>query len=242
MKIVWITTNLLGISLLKTAMNISKIDCLITLSDKSKMKIYDKIPLGELEKLPISIIRLVEPNDITKILDIIKPDLIFMIGWRRKIDKELLDKYTIIGFHPTLLPYGRGQASIINTILYDIKESGLTMFYMNEGLDSGDIIGQKSFLIDKDETSNSLYLKLIDAGKELIKIYLPKLIENNAPRIKQDEKNVFNFISPKSNEILPEDNIDTMYKKIRAFSKPYNGAYIMKDGKKLIFWEAELIE
>ena len=116
------------------------------------------------------------------------------------------------------------------------------MFYLDEGIDTGDIIGQESFIIDKDDTSDILYSKIINTGKKLIKKYLLKLINNEIEKIPQDEKNVIEFISPKSNEIFLDDNVEIMYRKIRAFSKPYNGAYIQKDGKKLIIWKAKLIE
>lgn len=245
MKIVWLSANDFGWHLLKELTGMYKshiVDSVITLSKDSRTVMYDSCDNFEVFQLPLYKIK--DINKEHELLDKLNPDIIIIAGWRQKISKELLDKYTFIGFHPTLLPSGRGPAPIINTVLNDLRESGVTMFYLNDRTDAGDIIGQSTYEIIGDFTSEDVYSNVIECGKILIRKYIPMLLNGTAPRIKQDESKATYFDKPKlsNNKIDIEDNIENIYKKIRALSRPYNGAYIEKDGKKLIIWEAELVE
>ena len=119
------------------------------------------------------------------------------------------------------------------------------MYYISEGLDDGDIIGQKPFQVGSNDYAGDIYKKVIQTGKELILIYLPMLAEGTAPRIPQ--KTMDSTYFPKrtmmDNKIsLENDSVDLIFKKIRAFSRPYNGAYIVKDNMRIIIWNAELGE
>lgn len=242
MKIAWLSANRFGYNLLREAIKLHDIECVITLDNTSNIKMYDGIRNDLWDKLGIPVFRTDNINEDLDLLNSIRPDIIIVAGWRQVIDKEILDKYTLIGFHPTLLPYGRGQAPIINTILSGLNKSGVTMFYIDEGIDSGDIIGQEEFDIGEDFTSDMVYVSVELAGIRLLKKYLNMLIIGIAPRIKQDDSKATYFKTPKSNSIEITDDVETIYRKIRAFSEPYDGAYIEKDGKKLIIWEAELVE
>jgi len=208
---------------------------------------YDGVDVRRWYKFGIDVYEVEEINKEIDLLKMLSPDLVVMCGWRQIVDRKLLGipKIGFIGFHPTLLPIGRGPAPIINSILHDFRESGVTMFYISADLDSGDIIAQEKFNIKKTDHAIEVYKKVIKAGKQLIRKYLPRVLVGTAPRIPQDESKVIYFKKPdlKCNEIdLKKDSIEVMYKKIKAFSKPYLGAYIKKNGKKLIIWRAELIE
>ena len=162
-----------------------------------------------------------------------------MCGWRQIIKKDLLGipRCGIIGFHPTMLPKGRGPAPIINTILEGSPDSGVTLYYISEGLNDGDIIGQKSFIVDPDDYAIDIYQKVTSAGKYLVRKYFPEIASGTAPRITQNfsEISYFPKRSMEDNYIhINSDSMDTIYQKIRAFSKPYNGAYLVEKGKRLI--------
>ncbi|MBN2458166.1 hypothetical protein JXB31_03495 [Candidatus Woesearchaeota archaeon] len=249
MRIVWLSANRLGYETLKEAVKIKDADIvgIITLSSDFNTKMYDGIPTKEWSRFGTKVYEISKINQERKLLAEIAPDIIIMCGWRQIIDKSILriPKKSVIGFHPTLLPKGRGPAPIINSILNGFVTSGVTMFYVDEGLDNGDIIGQVRFKIEKNDHASDVYNKVITSGKELIRDYLPKIIKECAPRIKQDESKATVFKKPllSSNEINPEtDSIEEISKKIKALSRPYEGAYIRKNGKRLIIWEAELIE
>jgi methionyl-tRNA formyltransferase len=242
MNIVWLSSNKFGYSLLREAIKIHPISQVIILKDKSKTKMYDGIKKELWYELNIPITEIENINEEIDLLESLKPNIIIVAGWRQVIKEELLNRYTFIGFHPTLLPYGRGPAPIINSILEGLTGSGVTMYYLDKQMDSGDIIGQEKFKVDNCDTSGCVYESVINAGKILINKYLTKLIDKTAPRIKQDDSVSYIFKKPISNEIYLDDDIETMYRKIKAFNKPYNGAYICKDNKKLKIWEAEVID
>lgn len=116
-------------------------------------------------------------KDINKEAELIKefnPDYIFVFGWSQIVGKEIMDIAPCMGSHPTLLPEGRGRHSLGHTLNRGLKKSGLTFFWMDEGVDTGNIIMQSGFRIDEDETLRSLYSKI----KEAATIFLPTVLES----------------------------------------------------------------
>jgi len=245
LKVVWLSANEFGYELLCEAMKLKTIavTAIITLSSKATTKMHDGIDSEDWSKFNVPIYEIENINEKEVLLQAFDPDVVMMCGWRQIIDKKILDipRLGFIGFHPTILPKGRGSAPIINTILSGVKESGVTMFYADEGLDSGDIIGIERFNVGDDDYATDVYDKVIEAGKALVKTYLPLIAEGKAPRTPQPEEEATYLPKRtlKDNEIHLEES-EEIYKKIRAFSHPYNGAFIRIGDKKLIIWNAEL--
>lgn len=249
MKVIWLSANKFGHELLKEAVKIEGFDlrAIITLSDNSKTIIYDSVPKVKWNQFGVEVVEVEKLNDEKKTVRALSPDLIIMCGWRQIISKEILEMPSrgVIGFHPTLLPFGRGPAPIINTILQGVNLSGLTMFYVDEGLDSGDIIAQGSFPISEIDHADDVYKKIIKEGRKLIRQHLPSVINGKTSRIPQEGSKATLFEKPSKdfNKIdLRKENLEYIYRKIKALSKPYKGAYIERDGKRLILWRAELQE
>lgn len=249
LKTIWLSANKFGYELLKEVIKIQgiQITTIITLSSDANTKMYDGIDQQKWYDLGIPVIEVENINDNIKLIKEIDPDIIFACGWRQIITKEILEipSEGIIGFHPTLLPFGRGPAPIINSILLDVKKSGLSMFFLANGTDDGDIIGQEHFDIDNSDHASDLYEKIIVAGKELIRKYGTSIAKREVQRIPQISENAFYFPKRtlKDNEIkMDVESPVEIVRKIRAFSNPYNGAYIRKGNKKIILWEAELLE
>ena len=246
MNILWMSANKLGICLLKEAVRLLDDDIrltIMTLSEDSKTVMYDGVSLDEWYQFGYPIEKIERATDSIERIRELEPDLVIMCGWRQIISKELLSipRLGWIGFHPTMLPKGRGPAPIINSILSGWKESGVTMFYLSEGLDDGDIVGQQKFIIDEHDSASDVYEKVIDSGEKLIKQFLPLLIKNKAPKVKQNESLATVFKKPtlKENQIdFSKDSIENIYRKVRALSKPYRGAYVKLGNEKLIIWNA----
>lgn len=248
LRIVWVSANKFGYELLKEAITVKSvgISAIFTLAKDSKTAMYDGVPVEAWLEFGIPVF---EANNINEEMEKIKalsPDFIFVCGWRQMIGPQLLSipGCSVIGFHPTLLPKGRGPAPIINSILEGFRESGITMFYLSAGVDSGDIIGQDRFMIEKDDTAGDVYDKATRGGIYLIKKFLPLLIRGKAPKIPQIESDATYFKPRKleDNEILPTDTAEETHAKIRALSKPYRGAFIKISGQKIIIWKAELYD
>jgi methionyl-tRNA formyltransferase len=249
LKIVWLSANKFGYELLKEAIKLKdvEINSIITLNKKSKTIMYDEIDFQKWYNFGIDVYEIEDINNEKKLFDKLSPDIVIVCGWRQIINKDILKipKIGFISFHPALLPIGRGPAPIINSILENFQNSGVSMFYLTENIDDGDIIGQEKFNIEKTDYAEEVYNKVIKIGKKLIKKNFPLLAKNKAPRIPQDHSKALIFKKPdfKNNKIdLDKESIDGIYNKIRALSKPYKGAYIVKDGKKMIIWRAELLE
>jgi len=188
-------------------------------------------------------------NDIENIelIKKIKPDLILVLGWSQLLKNEILSipNITVIGSHPTELPKYRGRAPIPWTILKELKESALTFFYIDEGIDDGDILDQEKFFITEKDDSTSLYHKMTEIGKKMIIKNLEKFENNCATRTKQLQSNFIETWKKRT----PEDGfIDwsktskDIHKLIRASTFPYPGAFTFFKQSKITIWKSSIIE
>jgi len=178
-------------------------------------------------------------------IKLLQPDVILCIGWPQLIKREILciPKHGCIGMHPTLLPERRGGAPINWCLIDGLNRSGVTLFYLEPGLDSGDIIAQKEFEITIEDTAKTVLDKVEMITAELVKVYYPLFEKGKAPRIPQQNDN-----ATYSRRRCPEDGmVDwrqtslTIYNWIRALTLPFPGAFSYWNGRKLTIWESELL-
>ena len=141
-----------------------------------------------------------------------------------------------------LLPANRGRHPLIWSLVKGEKKGGLTFFYLDEGVDSGDILWQESFPISLSDNARSLYDKMKILASRAIKDFLPKLAKGTAPRIPQDHTaaNYLRKRTEKDGEISWNASGMHTYNLIRALSRPYVGAHTYFDNLKTIMWQAEL--
>ena len=117
-------------------------------------------------------------------------DVIVVSAFGRILKKELLEllPYGVINIHGSLLPAYRG-ASPMNAVLSDgQKETGITIMYMNEGMDEGDILKMESLEIGEDEIFDSLKERMGVLGGKMIVECLDLMADGSAPRIPQDNE------------------------------------------------------
>lgn len=174
----------------------------------------------------------------------LKLDLICVVAYGKILPKELLEipKYGCINVHGSLLPKYRGAAPIQWAVLNGDKETGITTMYMDEGMDTGDIILQEKVTIDSDETTGELWQKLSRIGAKLLVETVEQIEEGTIKRQKQPE----NFtLAP----MLSKDmaNIDWENKKsieiknlVRGLN-PIMGAYSYLNNKKIKFWRVNIL-
>ena len=122
----------------------------------------------------------------------LEPDIIITCAYGQINPKEVLNypKYGCINVHASLLPKLRGGAPIHHAIIDGYDKTGITIMYMDEAMDSGDIISQREVVIDKEDTMESLHDKLRIVGKELLLSTLPSILDGTNQRIKQDTSEV----------------------------------------------------
>ncbi|MCC6346589.1 MAG: methionyl-tRNA formyltransferase [Nitrospirales bacterium] len=187
---------------------------------------------------------LFEEKDNASLRNIIplSPDIIFCIGWSRLLPKDVLavPPLGVIGMHPTLLPEGRGRAPIPWAIIKGMSRSGVTMFYLDEGVDSGDIIAQKEFGIRFEDDAASVYRKSVSAMIGLTREYLPLLAGGQAPRKKQEETNAswWEKRTPTDGCIDWSKSVLENYNFIRALTRPYPGAFTYHREAKVLLWKS----
>jgi methionyl-tRNA formyltransferase len=185
-------------------------------------------------------------KDFKEIIETLKPDFYLAIGWYYMIPNSILKLASkgAAGLHASLLPKGRGNAPLVWSIINGDKETGISLFYFSDGVDDGDIIAQRKIAIDENETIKTLLEKTEKEAKSLIVEMLPLIEQDKAPRVPQ--QNEFATYFPKRS---PEDGLIDwslspleIDRFIRAQTKPYPGAFIIINGKKVIIWDAEINE
>ena len=124
-------------------------------------------------------------KDETDTIKIFVPDYIFVIGLSQIIPSSILSQYKVIGSHPTMLPKMRGHSPLIWTHVNKLKKSGATLFWMDHGIDTGDIWQQEEF--DVPERFWDLYEKAANITAQLLKKGIDELETGIERRIKQDD-------------------------------------------------------
>ena len=170
-------------------------------------------------------------------------DLIVTAAYGQLLPKSLLDhpKYGCINVHASMLPELRGGAPIHYAILQGKKETGITIMYMAEKLDAGDIISQRSIPILPDDHVGTMHDKLSQLGAELLMETLPSLFTGEIRRISQNES-MATFapnITREQEKIDFNESNKTVYNHIRGLH-PWPVAYTLYQGDRMKVWWAEL--
>ena len=170
-------------------------------------------------------------------------DIYLVIGHPFLLHERLLNHKQGIGFHPSLLPKRRGRAPINWAIIDGLKESGVTLFYLAEGIDNGGIIFQEKFAIDDQDTAAILIRKVCAILVNNLKNILHSWPELQV--IQQDEKEATYTIkrNPSDGEITRDMSAKDAERMVRALNGPYPSAYItMNNGERLYINEASINE
>lgn len=143
----------------------------------------------------------VKDEKIIKKIKEINPDLIVVVAYGKILPKEIMDipKYGIINVHSSLLPKYRGASPIHSAILNGDTESGVSIMYIEEGLDSGDVILQESCDILENDTLGTLHDKLKDLGAIGLEKAL-KLIETGKVEATKQDESLATFVKPITKE------------------------------------------
>ena len=154
----------------------------VVFSPVKEVALKHNIPVFQPEKIR---------SDYTDILAL-EPDIIITCAYGQIIPKEILEypKYGCINVHASLLPKLRGGAPIHHAIIDGYDKTGITIMYMDEAMDSGDIISQRETKILDLDTVESLHDRLSSLGRELLLDTLPSILDGSAKRVKQDADSV----------------------------------------------------
>ena len=195
---------------------------------------------------------LVETRDVNSeetlaAVEALAPELVFVVGWSQLVRGPFiaLAREGVFGMHPTLLPRHRGRAPIPWAILSGLARTGVTLFEITDAAaDSGAIVGQVVLEIAPDETAATLFGRLAEAHVELVREYVPQLLQRAAPRLAQDARRASSWPKriPADGIIDWETRASYLYDWVRAQTRPYPGAFTFLGDEKVVVWRARPVE
>lgn len=173
----------------------------------------------------------------------LKPDVICVVAYGKILPKDILEipKLGCINVHGSLLPKYRGAAPIQWAVLNGDKTTGITTMYMNEGIDTGDMILKEEVEIGENETTGELWNRLSKIGGKLLVETLEQIEKGIAPREKQsDNFSMAPMLKKEMAKIDWENKSATEIKNLVRGLNPIMGAYSFLNGKKIKFWKVDL--
>jgi methionyl-tRNA formyltransferase len=172
------------------------------------------------------------------------PDLIFSFYYRKMICKKILEipKLGALNLHGSLLPAYRGRCPVNWVLVKGEEKTGVTLHFMVEKPDAGDIVGQKEVAIHINDTARRLYDKLCEAAGLLLNDLLPVIKTGQIPRRVQNPAlgSYYGGRRPEDGRIDWTQSAGEIYNLVRAVTDPYPGAYaLLENGEKMILWWAK---
>jgi len=170
-------------------------------------------------------------------------DWLFIVGWSQIADANTLNAPSrgCLGIHPTLLPVGRGRAPIPLAIIKGLDETGVTLFVLDEGVDTGPIVAQERLPIGSSETATSLYEEISSLHKVLIRNCWNDLTTGNiSPREQDDDgATIWPGRSPEDGRISDDMTVVEVDRLVRGVTRPYPGAFYESNGGILRIWSGK---
>jgi len=175
----------------------------------------------------------------------LKPDVIVVAAYGQILPRDVLEipQLACLNVHASLLPRWRGAAPIQAVIAAGDRETGITVMYMDEGLDTGDILLQRNVEILPDDTGGALHDRLAQVAPETLLESLRLLAAGNAPRIPQE--NAQATYAPKlkreHGQIDWSESAEAIERKIRAYN-PWPGAFMKVELHNLKVFSASVVD
>ena len=173
------------------------------------------------------------------------PELIVVVAFGQILPKSILDipKYGCVNVHASLLPRYRGAAPLNWVIINGEEKTGVTTMYMDEGLDTGDMILKSEIPLDDEITAGELHEKMMIDGAKVLKETIDLIEKGEAPREKQSNEDT--CYSPIMNKSL--GNIDwkksaiDIHNLVRGIN-PWPSAYTTYEGQTMKIWKTKVID
>lgn len=247
-KVVFMGTPEFSVPILEMLIKETNVILVVSQPDKEIGR-KKEITFSPIKKLALeNNIEVFQPIKIRKDFEYIlekEPDIIITCAYGQLIPVELLEypKYKAINVHASLLPKLRGGAPIHHAIIDGLEETGITIMYMAEKMDDGDIISQAKLKIEDTDNVGTLSDKLSLLGQRLLKETLPSIFNRKNTRTRQDESKVtFGLNIKREEEKLDfKKTAKEVYNQIRGLN-PWPLANAELDGQEIKIIEANICE
>ncbi len=176
-----------------------------------------------------------------KVLSSVAPDLLVSAYCRSVLPPDVLRLATWggVNLHGSLLPDYRGRAPVNWMVLAGEEVGGVTLHQMTRRVDRGPILGQQSFPIGPQETAFDLLMKVAQGGGELLREVLPGFLRGDVSGVAQGVGTTFGRRTPEDGRLDCQRPARELYDLIRAVTRPYPGAFVEWQGKRLTIWWAQ---
>ncbi len=205
----------------------------------------DLEPLAQKNKIPVFHTKDINSEDSEAWIKKHSPELIICLGWSNILKSNILDipPMGVLGFHPSLLPYNRGRHPLIWALALGLSETGSTFFFMDEGVDTGDIVSQERVEILNEDDAGTLYSKITDTALAQIENFYPQITNREFKRIPQLKNvgNVWRKRGQRDGEIDFRMSPEAICGLVRALTKPYVGAHLRFQGHEIKIWKAKAL-
>ncbi|MCI8995791.1 MAG: methionyl-tRNA formyltransferase [Lachnospiraceae bacterium] len=247
-RVAFATCVQLGLSCIEEIYKIGgHLDLMITLKDEKAKHKSGRIYLDSIaSEQDVPLLKINHINDL-EVLQAIRDyhiDWLFIIGWSQIAGREILEAptYGCIGMHPTLLPEGRGRAAVPWAILKGLNRTGVSMFKLDQGVDTGDILGQGVIEIGPRMTATELYQKVDEMHVELIRRYWKDIVDGSVKMKKQDHNKATEWPGrkPEDGRITADMTVEEAERLVRAVTHPYPGAFYDLGDARMIIWSADI--
>ncbi len=189
-------------------------------------------------------VKVKEPESVAELRNY-EADIYVVAAFGQILTKEILDmpRFGCVNIHASLLPKYRGAAPIQQAIIDGEAETGVTIQQMNEGIDTGDILNTVIVPIDKKETAESLFVKLEEAGAQLIVDTLAKIEKGEITPVPQDEsKASYVRMMKKTLGKIDWNKEAVVIERLVRGLNSWPSAYTFFEGKSLKLWSCDVIE
>jgi methionyl-tRNA formyltransferase len=248
MRFGFVTCVQLGLACMEEIYKVGgHLDLVLTLPDSWSKKKSGRVYVDEFcERHGIDLVKSRNVNDDAAIQAVKdhEIDWLFIIGWSQIAHAPMLaaPRKGVLGMHPTLLPQGRGRAAIPWAIIKGLDETGVTLFQLDEGVDTGPIVAQERLPLSPAETATTLYQRVADAHQSLIHRVWWDLVEDRLAPVPQDDSQAtyWEGRTPDDGRITSAMSIEEAERLVRATTHPYPGAFYEADGKIVRIWRGEI--
>lgn len=176
----------------------------------------------------------------------LKPDLIVVVNFQKILKKDLINipNKGCINTHASLLPKYRGRAPLNWALIHGEKQVGVTVHFIETGIDTGDIIVQQPIEVGEEEYIEDVLNRVTEIYPSVVNRAIDMIYNNEVVGIKQDLSNgcYFGKRTPEDGKIDWNVDAEKIFNLIRAVSRPYPGAYTYYENNKVIIWKAKLTD